>query len=41
MSIRPVADAEAEEIRILAAAHLQRSRGSEENVPLSPESETR
>lgn len=39
--IRPVVDAEAEKIRILAAAHLQRSRGSQENLPLSPESETR
>lgn len=41
MSVRPVVDAEAEEIRILAAAYLQGSRGSEKNVPLSPESETR
>ncbi|XP_051925784.1 protein FAM135B isoform X2 [Hippocampus zosterae] len=32
---------EAEEIGILAAAHLQRPYGSAENLPLSPESETR
>ncbi|XP_068587337.1 protein FAM135B isoform X2 [Cebidichthys violaceus] len=38
---RSVVNAEAEEIRILAAAHLQRPRRSTENIPLSPESETR
>lgn len=38
---RSVADAEAEKIRVPAAAHLQRSRRSTENIPLSPESETR
>lgn len=39
--LRSVVDAKAEEIRILAAAHLQRSRWSTENIPLSPESEAR
>lgn len=39
--LRFVVNAEAEKIRIVAAAHLQRSRWSTENVPLSPESETR
>lgn len=39
--LRFVVNAEAEKIRIFAAAHLQRSRWSTENVPLSPESETR
>lgn len=38
---RSVVNAEAEEIRILAAAHLQRSRRSTENIPLPPESQTR
>lgn len=39
--LRFVVNAEAEKIRIFAAAHLQRSRWSTENVPVSPESETR
>lgn len=39
--LRSVVNAEAEEIRILAAAHLQRPRRSTENIPLSPESEAR
>lgn len=38
---RSVADAEAEEIRIVAAAYLQRSYRSSENLPLSPQPETR
>lgn len=41
MLLRSVVNAEAEEIRIPAAAHRQRSRWSTENIPLSPESETR
>lgn len=39
--LRVVVDAKAEEIRILAAAHLQGSRWSTQNIPLSSESETR
>jgi hypothetical protein len=38
---RSVADAEAEEIRIVAAAYLQRSYRSSENIPLSTQPETR
>lgn len=39
--LRSLVNAEAKEIWIFAAAHLQRSPGSTENVPLSPESKTR
>lgn len=39
--LRSVVNAEAKEVWVLAAAHLQRPRWSTENIPLSPESETR